>query len=184
MQGRRIRKAAGINKSQGLSWSFRENEKKNSFLQIVHTGFTAHPVFFSMGTGSLSLGQSDQNMKLTIHLPLVPGLGNSAAKLLLSHIPSLRRQGQLYLHPFLTTFILGKTKTLIFIFYRRGKLRCLNPQSKLCVNGSSYCAVNHVRLSHKNSSVLIPSFFGDPYKTNINHCWGNLHGGPYTYYWT
>jgi len=28
MQGRRIRKAAGINKSQGLSWSFRENEKK------------------------------------------------------------------------------------------------------------------------------------------------------------
>ena len=137
-----------------------------------------------MGTGSLSLGQSDQNMKLTIHLPLVPGLGNSAAILLLSHIPSLRRQGQLYLHPFLTTFILGKTKTLIFIFYRRGKLRCLNPQSKLCVNGSSYCAVNHVRLSHKNSSVLIPSFFGDPYKTNINHCWGNLHGGPYTYYWT
>jgi hypothetical protein len=108
-------------------------KRKKSFLQIVQTGFTAHSAFFSMGTESLSLGKSGQNVKLTIHLHLVPGLGKSAALFLPSHIPSWRRQG-----PFLTTYVLSKTKKLIFIFYRRGTLRsCRNLQSKLCVNGSS-----------------------------------------------
>jgi hypothetical protein len=100
-------------------------------------------------------------MKLTIDLHLVSGLGKSAAILLLSHIPAWRRQGQVYLH-LLITFILGKTTTVICIFYRRRALgSCRNLQSKLRVNGSSYRAVNHVRISYKNSSVHIPSFFGD-----------------------
>jgi len=92
-------------------------------------------------------------------------LGKSAAILLLSHIPSWRREGSINSAFF--TFILGKTKILISIFYRRGALlSCRKLQSQLCVNGSSYRAVNHVRLSYIISSVHIPSFFEDPCKTN------------------
>jgi len=59
-------------------------------------------------------------MKLTIRLHLVLGLGKSAAKLLLSHMPSWLRQGQPYLHLFDYIYSQKNKNTNLYFLQTRG----------------------------------------------------------------
>jgi hypothetical protein len=48
--------------------------RDSPLLRNVQTGSGHHPAYYSMGTGDLSLAYSDQRLKLTTHLPLLPRL--------------------------------------------------------------------------------------------------------------
>jgi len=74
--------------------------KRFSDLQVVHKGSRAHTAFRLMCTRVFfSQAWSIRSVTLTTHVYLAPRLRMSGVLLLLPpHIPSRRRQGQIYLH--------------------------------------------------------------------------------------
>jgi hypothetical protein len=93
---------------------FQEGQERAFLLQTVLTGSGVHRASYSYpAEGSFSETESSRGMKLTPHFHILPRLRRSGAIRRLTHMYSLRAQGQIY--PPLTFPALTQLRYLTFI---------------------------------------------------------------------